>query len=579
MRKLLPVLVFGLMASQQVLAQASNFHCTNAAAEQVMLGNYNPATYTASTVLNHPDTLAAGILARVNADSLKAYIIHLAGFRNRNSGADTLSTTHGYGASRRWVHQKFQQFSAVNENRLLPAFLKFDQNICSIGQHSDVIAVLPGMDTTDKRVVLIEGHMDSRCEGLCDTACSAQGVEDNASGTALVMELARIMSRYSYNHTIVFMVTTAEEQGLYGAEAFADYAQLNNLGILCVQNNDVIGGIICGTTSSAPSCPGLGNIDSTHVRLFSAGTFNSPHKQYARFIKLEYAEEIKALALVKTNIMIMTPEDRTGRGGDHIPFRQHGYTAMRFTSANEAGDANVTSPGYADRQHTTRDTLGVDTDGDMVIDSFFVDFNYLARNTVINGNAAAMAAIGPKTPDFTAIAAGVDSVKIDITTQTGYDVYRVAVRTNTNDWDTVFYMTDTTGIFHLAPAFTHYISVASVDDNGVESLFSGEKLVHVSIGIPEYSPEKDFALLSNKPNPFDESTTISVMVNKEKKYKTAYILVTDLGGKEVQRLPITLQKGMNEVMYTHGYHATGTFLYSLVVDGVKLQTGKMVFAN
>lgn len=570
------VLLF-FFGAQQSFSQATNFHCTNAAAEQVMLGNYNPALYAATTVLNHPDTIAQGVLARVNPDSLKAYIIKLAGFSNRNAGADTVSATRGYGAARRWVHHKFEQFSAASQNRLLPAYLQFDQVICGMGKHSDVIAVLPGTDTTDKRIAIVEAHMDSRCEGLCDTACIAQGVEDNASGTALVMEMARVMSKYSFNHTIVFMIVTAEEQGLYGAEAFADYVYNNNMQVLCVQNNDVIGGITCGVTSSAPSCPGVGHIDSTHVRLFSWGNFNSPHKQYSRFVKLEYLEEVKAHAPVKTDIMIMTPEDRTGRGGDHIPFRQHGYTAMRFTAANEAGNANITA-GYTDRQHSYRDTLGIDTDGDMQIDSFFVDFNYLARNTVINANALGMAAIGPKTPGFNATAVGIDSVKIEITAQTGYELYRVAVRTNTHDWDTVFYMSDTIGNFKLDPASVHYLSVASVDSNGVESLFSGEKLIHLS-GITDEDVQKDLMLLSNKPNPFDESTTISVMVNEEKKYKSAYIVVTDLGGKEIQRLSIELKKGVNEVMYTHGYHATGTFLYSLVVDGVSRQTGKMVFAN
>jgi hypothetical protein len=76
-------------------------------------------------------------------------------------------------------------------------------------------------------------------------------------------------------------------------------------------------------------------------------------------------------------VTIMSAEDRTGRGSDHIPFRENGYAAMRFTSANEHGNADVSDPDYHDRQHTSEDILGVDTDGDQVIDSFFVDFNYL----------------------------------------------------------------------------------------------------------------------------------------------------------------------------------------------------------
>ncbi|MDQ3111277.1 MAG: M28 family peptidase, partial [Bacteroidota bacterium] len=355
MRRILVLL--SLVISTPFFAQ-TNIISTNPVAEQVMLGNYNPALYQATTILNHPDSISRGILAAVSPDSLKAYITTLAAFGNRNTGSDTVSSTFGIGAARRWIFQKFTQFSAANENRLIPSYLQFDQVICTSSQHRNIFAVLPGLDTSDKRIIIIEAHMDSRCESLCDSLCSAQGVEDNATGSALVLELARVMSKYSYNQTIVFVLTMAEEQGLYGAEAFADYVQQKGITIKAVQNNDVIGGVICGQTSSAPSCPGAGNIDSIGVRLFSQGNFNSFHKGYSRFIKLEYKEMIDPFAAVQSDIRIMSPEDRTGRGGDHIPFRQHGYASMRFTSANEHGNADVANVNYADRQHSYRDTLG-----------------------------------------------------------------------------------------------------------------------------------------------------------------------------------------------------------------------------
>ena len=560
-------------------AQATGMFCTNPVAEQIMLGNYNPATYSATSVLNLPDTISRGILQRINHDTLKKYIVHLAGFRNRNTGSDTLSSIHGFGAARQWVYSKFQEYSAANENRLVPSYFQFSQSICSMGIHKNIIAILPGIDTTDKSIVLIEGHMDSRCEVLCDTSCLAEGVEDNSSGTALVMELARVMSKYTYNHTIVFMITTAEEQGLYGAEAFADYAQSKGIAIEAVQNNDVIGGIICGATSSAPSCPGLNNIDSMQVRLFSYGGFNSQHKQYARFTKLEYKENIVPHAPVVMMVSIMSPEDRTGRGGDHIPFRQHNYTAIRYTSANEDGDANVTDTAYHDRQHSYRDTLGIDTNADGIVDSFFVDFDYLARNTVINGNAAAMAAIGPKTPDFTVTAIGLSMVQVQITLQTQYAKYRFADRTTTNDWDSVYDMTGTIDTFAVNTTYTHYVSVASVDTNGVESLFSKEILIHVPNGINELKNETGISLMQNKPNPSDESTIISVYIENTKKYGNAFISITDISGKEVKRIPIELKQGMNEVLYEHGYNAAGTFNYALVIDGKSIQSRKMVFTN
>jgi len=568
------VLLIGNLRTQ------TNIVSTNAAAEQVLLGNYNPSTYSASTVINHPDSISKGIYTRVSPDSLHAYLDVLRSFQNRNSGADTTSTVKGIGAARKWVFRKFQQFSAQNQNRLLPSYLQFDLAICGANQHKNIFAVLPGTDTSNKSVVIIEAHLDSRCAVLCDTACVAEGMEDNGSGTALVLELARIMSRYSYKNTIVFMLTIAEEQGLLGAEAFADYAVQKGIKIKAVLNNDVIGGVFCGHTASPPGCPGFGSIDSTHVRMFSYGGFSSFHKGLARFIKLEYKEMIRPMATTPMTLHVMTPEDRTGRGGDHIPFHQKNFTAMRFTSANENGDANVANVNYADRQHTSGDILGLDTNNDAVLDSFFVDFRYLARNAVINGNAAGMAAIGPKTPDFTMASPLGENIVITITQQTNYLKYRVGLRTTTYDWDSVYTFVGTTVDTIKVPAGNYIASVASVDDKDVESLFSKELLLTVTTGLKEQNRTVNACeLLQNMPNPSDEATSISVLVNKSMNYSEAFISIKDLSGKEVSKMPIILKEGINEVQYNHGYHMSGTFVYTLVIDGKVIQSRKMVFTN
>jgi len=558
-----------------------NMLSTDSVAAQVMLGNYNPSLYQASTILNNPVTISNGISANVSADSVHAYLDVIRTFRNHNTGSDTVSSTNGIGAARRWAYSKFQQFSTTSQNRLIPSYFQFDYTggICGIVQHRNIFAVLPGLDTSDKSIVLVEAHLDSRCENVCDTASLAQGMEDNGSGTALVLELARVMSQYSYNHTIVFMITTGEEQGLYGAQAFATYAQQTGIAIKGVLNNDVIGGIFCGYTSSAPSCPGYGNIDSNNVRIFSLGSFNSFHKGLARFVKLEYKERILPFASVPMTINIMTPEDRTGRGGDHEPFTSLNYPSIRFTAANEDGDADVTDTAYHDRQHTTRDTLGVDTNNDGIIDSFFIDFDYLARNTVINGNAIGMMGIGPKTPDFTLASNGLNNLVINITQQQQYNTYKVGVRTTTNDWDSVYAFSGSLNytISNLPPE-VYIVSVASVDSNGIESIFSEEKMANVGIKAIT-TLNGSVQLLQNNPNPADEITNISVVVNNAIQYKEAYISIRDIAGKEVQRLPVQLKEGMNETAYRHGDHASGTFIYTLMVDGQAIQSKRMVFTN
>ena len=462
--------------------------------------------------------------------------------------------------------------------------MQFDEEICGVTRHKDVIAVLPGMDATNHSIIIIEGHMDSRCADLCDPDCDAEGVEDNASGTVLVMELARVMSQYSYNQTIVFMATTAEEQGLLGANAFAQWCENENVPIKAVINNDVVGGIICGETSSEPSCPGFNHVDSTQVRLFSFGGFNASSKGLSRFIKLEYQEELLPLVSVPMMLTIMSAEDRTGRGSDHIPFRERGYAAMRFCSANEHGNADVNDPDYHDRQHTSDDILGVDTDNDMIIDSFFVDFNYLARNATINGVAASLAAIGPKTPtEFVYQEGGDKEIYVEITDPEDYLHYRIGLRAASNDFDTVFTLVGAKiGTFqHNSPGSFLPLSIASVDTNGIESLFTGEQLP-AALGINDPTLEdrmKAIELVQNKPNPFDEATTIGFYVNKKMSYQKAFIIIYDLKGMEIERIPSEIQKGMNEVLYTHGYNKVGTFIYSLVVDGIVIDSKKMIFSN
>lgn len=555
---------------------------TSSVAEQIVHGNYNPNIYNSSSAITNHDQIISLIQNNVNADSLKSTIFSLATFQNRNTASDTVSATFGIGAARRWAFNQFQNISLASENRLIPSYFQFERDICGVLQHRNILAVLPGTDTSNHQVIIIEGHLDSRCENECDTLCQAEGIEDNASGSALVLELARLMSKCAFKNTLVFMLTIGEEQGLYGADAIADYCNQQDIPIKAVLNNDVIGGVICGQTSSPPSCPSYNDVDSTQVRIFSYGGFNSVHKQLARFIKLQYKEELKPLVSVPMLVTIMSSEDRTGRGGDHIPFRQNGFAASRFTSANEHGDAS-NGPGYSDRQHTATDVIGLDTNFDGVIDSFFVDFNYLARNACINGVGATIAAIGPNKPDFIVAAtiAG-PGIVIQVTQEAQYANYRVGIRSSTNDWDSVYTMVGYFDTIYPPVSNVYYVSVASVDENQLESLFSKEIVIQNNqINIEEISTEetRPFELVQNHPNPFDEATIIGVAVNKSIVYKKAVIQIIDLNGKIVENLKIELNPGINEVVYEHGYGKTGIYYYSLLIDGKESERKSMVFAN
>ena len=581
MRKILLLCIVVLV---QFVSAQSNIKVTNTDANAVLFGNYDPGNYLPQRIINHHDSILEGIVNDVSSDTMISWLEHIDGYHNRNTGSDTLSETKGIGAVRRWIYSKLSQFSALNENRLLVSYLDFDNNICGMPHHRNVFGVLPGIDTTNKEIVFIEGHFDTRCEGVCDTACYSPGMDDNGSGTVLVMELARVMSKYAFYQTVVFALTTGEDQGLYGATAFAEYFKDNNLVIRACLNNDVVGGIECGNTSSPPSCPYYTHLDSLNVRVFSYSFGNdssrtSNHKQLARYLKMHQEEDINPLLVTPLNINIMIREDRVGRGGDHIPFRQRFYPSIRVCSQNEHGDGTGTPP---DRQHSTRDILGLDTSvpPDAIIDSFFVDPGYLKRNTIMNGVNLGFLAMGPPQP-FPEVVPLPDGVSVQMIGQdTVYKDYRLAVRSKgsgTLYFDTVYSFTGTTSfqLEGLNPDTEYYFSVMSVL-NDIESLPSWEHTV-LTVGTGDNQiNDGNLRLYQNVPNPFYNQTQIKLAVTKDDIGKNAAIEVRDIAGRLIQLFPLKLSQGEQIIKFENNDGLNGLYTFSLFVDGRLIQTRKMV---
>lgn len=475
-RFLLPLLVISPIP---ILAQFSSISCTSPAALQAMKGQHDPADYAASLVIDDPDEIICALRTAVNGDSLRAHLERIVSFGTRHTYSDTLSETTGIGAARRWAMSKLQQWSTMNEDRLLPAFIRFDYTNeplnCGSGQDwRNVIAVLPGSSTSNHRVIIIEAHLDSRCADNCDPACPAEGAEDNGSGSALVLELARVMSRYTFKHTLVFMLTTGEEHGLLGARAMAQFCQQQSIAIKGVLNNDIVGGILCGETASPPGCGIVNEVDSLQFRIFS----HAASRGLARMIRLSYDEKLSGAVPVPMLISVLDREDRVGRGSDHIPFRQAGWPAVRFTAANEHGDGDPSQEGYDDRQHTSEDILGLDLDGNGTLDTLFVDFNYLARNTVTNGASATLLAHGPEMPSFNLLDEPT-GLRAQITGSPEHVAFRVGVRgtQSSGDFDAVYRTTETSYLVpNLQSPGVYYVSVAGIDAQGITSIFSAEQV-------------------------------------------------------------------------------------------------------
>ena len=283
------------------------------------------------------------IVASISADSLRANLQTLVSFGTRNTFSDTVSATTGIGAARRWIHRRFKSFSAANGNRLNVYFDFFDQPLSgnaaqATGMQSvrtaNVVAVLPGTKTN--RMLVVGGHYDSMNRDRYDGKVEANGANDDGSGTAGVMELARVMSQFQFEHTLVFIAFTGEEQGLWGSTHFAQSAKEHGDVIDAAFTNDIVGNIHGGD----------GSVENNRLRRFSPDPMDCDSRQLARHIR-----KIASRYVPEISVDLIFRLDRVGRGGDHRPFTENGYAGIRFTEANE---------NYS-RQHTIDDKI--DSDG------------------------------------------------------------------------------------------------------------------------------------------------------------------------------------------------------------------------
>jgi len=586
-----PLLLLITLMSLRGAAQFSSISCTSTAALQAMKGQHDPAQYAASLVIDDHEEIICALRTAVQPDSLKASLEELVSFGTRNTYSDTVSANVGVGAARRWAYDRFQRISEANEGRLIPAYLQFDyaneSGNCGSGQGwRDVMAVLPGSSTQGHRVVIIEAHIDSRCDDTCDPFCLAQGAEDNGSGTVLVLELARVMSRFTFKHTLVFLLVTGEEQGLLGSRAMAQYCVQQGIAVKGVLNNDIVGGILCGETASPPGCGVVNEVDSLQLRVFSHGLTRG----MARMIELSYREKLRPHVPVPMVVNVMDREDRLGRGSDHIPFRQQGFQSVRLTAANEHGNGDPETPEYDDRQHTSDDILGIDLDGDAVIDSFFVDFNYLARNAVINGASATLLGHGPETPTWTLLdePAG---LRVQINGSSAWNAYRIGVRgLNAPQPFDALYRTASASfpIPGLLPNMGYFVSVAGVDPQGITSIFSPEQirvndvatdpgtfdnlpygLQCMPIGISEAGAS--IAPLTVMPNPFFGETRIAWLSIQ---VADAWLVITDARGREVLRRKADVTAGGSCTIQLN--RGAGLYLARFVAEGRTIAEARLV---
>lgn len=342
----------------------------------------------------HPNEEISRMVARVSSDSLRSYIHALVAFGTRHTMSSQTDPLHGIGAARKYVWSEFERFASQSNGRMAA---RIDTWIQPADRHrvdrpvkmGNVMATIKGTDRNDNRIFIVTGHLDSRNTNIMDSVNTAPGANDDASGVAALIEMARILSLYPMRATVILAAVSGEEQGLLGSTHLAEEAKENNWNITAMFNNDMIG----QSTSS-----GTDKHDNTHVRVFSEGIPASETAEEAALRKAmsgendsksrELARYIKAIAdtyVDNLQVKLIYRKDRFLRGGDHLPFQQRGFTAIRLTDFYE----------NYDRQHqNVRNENGM-LYGDL---PQFVDDEYLRKNTSLNLASIASLANAPAIP-------------------------------------------------------------------------------------------------------------------------------------------------------------------------------------
>jgi hypothetical protein len=335
----------------------------------------------------------ARIVQEIDGRNLEKTIRKLVSFGTRNTLSAQDDPNRGIGAARAWLFAEFSKVAEQSGGRMTVAKQTFEQpkaaRVPAPTMITNIVATLKGSQPESAgRTYVVSGHYDSMCTSPTDATCDAPGANDDASGTAAVLEMARVMSRYKFDATIIFMTVAGEEQGLLGSTYSAEQAKLSGTNIEAMFTNDIIGsslggnGVRDGHTVRVFSegVPSNEKPDEATVRRGVGGENDSESRQLARFIK-ETAERY----VPGMRVMMVYRRDRYLRGGDHIPFLERGFAAVRFTEPNED---------YHHQHQNVRNENGVQY-GDL---PQFDDFNYIANVARVNAAALAMLALAPARP-------------------------------------------------------------------------------------------------------------------------------------------------------------------------------------
>ena len=405
----------------------------------------------------------------VSADRIENDIRKLVSFGTRHTLSDTKSQTQGIGAARRWIFSEFEKVSASCGGCLEVMYVSDIVTGNRIPEPTEVVSVIAIQrgEHDPNRYVSMSGDIDSRISDPLNGNDKSPGANDNASGMAGVIEAARILSKYKFAGSIIYMGLSGEEQGLFGGRIVAAHAVKNKWRIKAVLNNDMIGNItgingVVNNTSARVFSEGTRYVeteDEARQRRFSGGEVDSPSRNIARFIDRQADKYVPNL-----DVMMIYRLDRFGRGGHHRPFNAVGIPAVRIMETNE----------HYDRQHQDIRVENGREFGDVIEG---VNFDYAKKLTALNISVLAEMAAAPPFPSNVTLKGAVRASAVINWTKpkgkmaqnlSGYKVYWRL--TDSNQWTYSKYIGDVdTYTFKNLVIDNYYFGVSSISKNGAES--------------------------------------------------------------------------------------------------------------
>jgi Zn-dependent M28 family amino/carboxypeptidase len=404
----------------------------------------------------------------ISAERIQSDIKTLTEFGTRHTLSDTVSKTRGIGAARRWIKAEFEQISRDCGN-CLEVF--YQKNLVEKGTNDrivhdvevvNVVAIKRGTKYPN-RYILMSGDIDSRVSDPTDFTSDSPGANDNASGMAGTIEAARVLSKYDFEQSVVFVGLSGEEQGLFGGKGLAEYAKAEGWDIIGILNNDMIGNIkgVDGYISNkdfrifSEPVPVTESERNRRARRFYGGEVDGHSRQLAR-----YVHRLTSTYITDLNPLMIYRLDRFGRGGHHRPFNDAGFAGIRIMEAHE---------NYTQQHQDLRTENGIKFG-----DTFeHVDFDYAAKLTAVN--AITLASLGWAVPEPEKVAIGgivEASAKLQWSTVEGADHYKVYWRDTTSpQWQHSRVVKDATELTLSGVVIDNFFfGVSAVSKSGHESL-------------------------------------------------------------------------------------------------------------